>query len=148
MSPCLRSEISPTEIRTTLDGIRDGWDGRIVVVFQPHRYTRVRDLREEFECSFYQADVLLVTDIYPAGEAPLEGVDADSLAQGIIAHGHRDVVRVPRVEDVPVALRERVQPGDLVVTLGAGDVTGVGDRLLEQLRADYTGKRETPGSGT
>ena len=138
----------PTEIRTTLDAVRDGWDGRIVVVFQPHRYTRVRDLREEFECSFYQADVLLVTDIYPAGEAPLEGVDADSLAQGIIAHGHRNVVRVPRVEDVPVALRELVQPGDLVVTLGAGDVTGVGDRLLEQLRADYTGKRETPGSGT
>ena len=85
---------------------------------------------------------------YPAGEAPLEGVDADSLAQGIIAHGHRNVVRVPRVEDVPVALRERVRPGDLVITLGAGDVTGVGDRLLEQLRADYTGKRETPGSGT
>ncbi len=138
----------PTEIRTTLDAVRDGWDGRIVVVFQPHRYTRVRDLREEFECSFYQADVLLITDIYPAGEAPLEGVDADSLAQGIIAHGHRDVVRVPRVEDVPMALCERVQAGDLVITLGAGDVTGVGDRLLEQLRADYTGKRETPGSGT
>jgi UDP-N-acetylmuramate--alanine ligase len=138
----------PTEIRTTLDAVRDGWDGRVVVVFQPHRYTRVRDLREEFECSFYQADVLLITDIYPAGEAPLEGVDADSLAQGIIAHGHRNVVRVPRVEDVPVALRERVRPGDLVITLGAGDVTGVGDRLLEQLRADYTGKRETPGSGT
>jgi len=138
----------PTEIRATLDGARDGWNGRIVVVFQPHRYTRVRDLREEFECSFYQADVLLVTDIYPAGEAPLEGVDADSLAQGIISHGHRDVVRVSRVEDVPTALRERVRPGDLVITLGAGDVTGVGDRLLEQLRADYNGKRETPGSGT
>ena len=138
----------PTEIRTTLDAVREGWDGRIVVVFQPHRYTRVRDLREEFECSFYQADVLLITDIYPAGEAPLEGVDADSLAQGIITHGHRDVVRVPRVEDVPAALRKRVQSGDLVITLGAGDVTGVGDRLLEQLRAETTGVRETPGSGT
>ncbi len=137
----------PTEIRTTLDAVRDGWDGRIVVVFQPHRYTRVRDLREEFECSFYQADVLLITDIYPAGEAPLEGVDADSLAQGIIAHGHRDVVRVPRVEDVPVALCERVQAGDLVITLGAGNVTSVGDRLLEQLRADHAGKRESPGNG-
>ncbi len=138
----------PTEIRTTLDAVREGWDGRIVVVFQPHRYTRVRDLREEFECSFYQADVLLITDIYPAGEAPLEGVDADSLAQGIITHGHRNVVRVPRVEDVPAALRERVQSGDLVITLGAGDVTDVGDRLLEQLRAETTGVRETPGSGT
>jgi UDP-N-acetylmuramate--alanine ligase len=138
----------PTEIRTTLDAVRDGWDGRIVVVFQPHRYTRVRDLREEFECSFYQADLLLITDIYPAGEEPLEGVDADSLAQGIIAHGHRNVVQVPRVEDVPAALRERVQAGDLVITLGAGDVTGVGDRLLEQLRTGSTGKRETPRSGT
>jgi UDP-N-acetylmuramate--alanine ligase len=136
----------PTEIRTTLDAVRDGWNGRIVVVFQPHRYSRVRDLREEFERSFYQADVLLVTDIYPAGELPLEGVDADGLAQGIISHGHRCVVRVPRVEDVPVALRERVQSGDLVITLGAGDVTGVGERLLEQLRADFNGKRETPGN--
>lgn len=136
----------PTEIRTTLDGIRDGWNGRVVVVFQPHRYTRVRDLREEFERSFYQADVLLVTDIYAAGEPPLEGVDADSLAQGIISHGHRDVVRVPRIKDVPTVLLERVQPGDLVVTLGAGDVTNVGDLLLEKLRADSTRKRQTPGS--
>jgi UDP-N-acetylmuramate--alanine ligase len=138
----------PTEIRTTLDAVRDGWDGRIVVVFQPHRYTRVRDLKEEFERSFYQADLLMVTDVYAAGEEPVSGVDADTLAQGIIAHGHRNVVRVGDIQDVPLALRERLQPGDLVITLGAGDVTTVGDRLLEQLRADCDGKRHTPGKNS
>jgi UDP-N-acetylmuramate--alanine ligase len=135
----------PTEIRATLDAVRDGWDGRIVVVFQPHRFSRVRDLREEFERSFYQADFLVVTDIYPAGEEPIEGVDADGLTEGIIAHGHRDVMRVSRTDDVPAALRPQLRPGDLVITLGAGDVTRVSDALLDLLREEAAGGPEVRG---
>jgi UDP-N-acetylmuramate--alanine ligase len=129
----------PTEIRATLDAAREGWDRRIVVVFQPHRFTRVHALKEEFERSFYQADAVVVTDIYPAGEEPIDGVDADVLARGIVAHGHKDVTRVPRVKDVPAALRPRLRNGDLVITLGAGDVTEVGDELLALLRSEAAG---------
>jgi UDP-N-acetylmuramate--alanine ligase len=126
----------PTEIRATLDAAREGWPGRILVVFQPHRFTRVRDLQEEFERSFYQADAVVVTDIYPAGEEPIPGIDADLLARGIRAHGHKDVTRVGRAKDAPAALRPRLERGDLVITLGAGDVTEVGDEILALLRAE------------
>ena len=125
----------PTEIRATLEAARQGWPGRIVVVFQPHRYTRVRDLRDEFARSFYEADLVVVTDIYPAGEEPIVGVDADDLARAIAAHGHRDVTRVPWTGDVAAALRPRLGDGDLVISLGAGDVTEVPDALLALLRS-------------
>jgi UDP-N-acetylmuramate--alanine ligase len=126
----------PTEIRATLEAAREGWPGRILVVFQPHRFTRVRALQAEFERSFYQADAVVVTDIYPAGEEPIAGIDADLLARGIRAHGHKDVTRVQRAKDAPAALRPRLQAGDLVLTLGAGDVTEVGDEILALLRAE------------
>ena len=129
----------PTEIRATLEAAREGWTGRIVAVFQPHRFTRVRELMEEFERSFSRADVLLVTDIYPAGEDPIPGVNADRLASGITEHGHPDVTRVRGPRDVPEALRPRLQQGDLVITLGAGDVTEVSDDLLTMLRAEVAG---------
>jgi len=134
----------PTEIRAALEGAREGWKRRIVVVFQPHRFTRVRDLKEEFERSFYHADVVVVTDIYPAGEDAIPGVDADRLAAGIAEHGHRDVTRVARTKDVPAALRSRLEEGDLVITLGAGDVTEVSDQLLAMLRSEVAGAQ--PGS--
>jgi UDP-N-acetylmuramate--alanine ligase len=124
----------PTEIRATLEAARGGWPGRIVVAFQPHRFSRVAALRDEFARSFDHADILLVTDIYPAGEEPIPGVDADDLARAIAAHGHRDVTRVRRIADVPGALRPRLLEGDLVITLGAGDVTEVPDALLAQIR--------------
>ena len=126
----------PAEIRATLAAAKAGFDRRVITVFQPHRYTRTLHLRQEFLTSFYQADVLLVMDIYPAGEAPIEGVHARDLAQGIAAHGHREVIYLDndrqRIIDV---LCEIVRPGDLVLTLGAGDVGSLSDRLLTQLSA-------------
>ncbi len=119
----------PAEVRATLQGAREGFKRRVVCLFQPHRYTRTRDLMDEFATAFNDADVLLLTDIYAAGEEPIAGAGAADLAEAIRACGHRDVTLVPRAELARVA-RERVRPGDLVLTLGAGDITAVGPELL------------------
>src|SRR5881397_1968082 len=127
----------PAEIRATLAAAKAGFDCRVVTVFQPHRYTRTRDLRQEFLTAFNQADVLIVLDIYAAGEAPIPGVTAEDLAEGIRAHGHRDVTylggdRARVVEHIC----EMARTGDLVITLGAGDVSQLGSELLKYLDRD------------
>ncbi|RLB79201.1 MAG: UDP-N-acetylmuramate--L-alanine ligase [Deltaproteobacteria bacterium] len=125
----------PTEIQATLNTARECWpDKRLVVVFQPHRYTRTKDLYDRFVKSFNQADVLVLTPIYPAGEDPLDGVDAQWLAKGIKEHGHKDVTTVGNNEAAVAELVRKVKKGDMVITLGAGDVYKVGERLLEILR--------------
>jgi UDP-N-acetylmuramate--alanine ligase len=121
----------PAEIRATLAAAKAGFDRRVITVFQPHRYTRTHHLRQEFLTAFYQSDVLLVMDIYPAGEAPIPGVHARDLADGIAAHGHREVVYMDgNRQGILDYLRECARPGDLVLTLGAGDVGQLGGELL------------------
>ena len=127
----------PAEIRATLAAAKAGFDRRVVTVFQPHRYTRTRDLRQEFLTAFNQADVLIVLDIYPAGEAPIPGVTAEDLADGIRTHGHRNVTYLGSDRARAVAhLAEITRPGDLVLTLGAGDVGQLGPELLARIEAD------------
>jgi UDP-N-acetylmuramate--alanine ligase len=127
----------PTEIRATLAAAKAGFDGRVVVVFQPHRYTRTLHLRQDFLTAFNQADVLAVMDVYSAGEPVIPGVTGEDLAEGIGAHGHRRVTYVgsdrARVLD---HVCEVVRPGDLVLTLGAGDVSQIGPELLRRLAAE------------
>ena len=123
----------PTEIRATLAGAKEGWGCRVVVVFQPHRYTRTRDLFADFCTAFYQADVLVVTDIYPAGEAPIAGVTAQALTAAIREHGHRDATYAESREAAVERVAKAARPGDMVLTLGAGDVWKVGAALLERL---------------
>jgi UDP-N-acetylmuramate--alanine ligase len=122
----------PAEVKATLLGAREAFSRRIVCVFQPHRYSRTHDLMGEFATAFNDADVLLLTDVYAAGEEPIPGATAPALAEAIRACGHRDVSHVPRA-GLARAARERLQPGDLVITLGAGDVTQVGPELLALL---------------
>jgi UDP-N-acetylmuramate--alanine ligase len=122
----------PAEVKATLLGAREAFKRRVVCLFQPHRYTRTRDLMPEFATAFNDADVLLLTDIYAAGEEPIAGATAESLADAIRACGHRDVSLVPRADLARVA-RERVRPGDIVLTLGAGDITAAGPELLGPL---------------
>ncbi|HET7823903.1 MAG TPA: UDP-N-acetylmuramate--L-alanine ligase [Anaeromyxobacter sp.] len=122
----------PAEVKATLLGAREAFHRRIVCLFQPHRYTRTRDLLPEFATAFNDADVLLLTDIYAAGEDPIPGATAESLANAVRACGHRDVTLVPRVE-LARAAKQRLRKGDLVLTLGAGDVTQVGPELLALL---------------
>jgi UDP-N-acetylmuramate--alanine ligase len=126
----------PAEVQATLAAAKAGFDCRVVTVFQPHRYSRTLHLRQDFVTAFNQADVLLVMDIYPAGEAPIPGVTAEHLAEGIRAHGHRDVTYVGSDrERVVQRLLEIVRPGDLVLTLGAGDVGQIGPDVLRRLGA-------------
>jgi UDP-N-acetylmuramate--alanine ligase len=122
----------PAEVAATLRGAREAFGRRVVCLFQPHRYTRTRDLLQDFAAAFHDADVLLLTDVYAAGEEPIPGVSSARLVEVVRARGHGDVTLVPRAE-LARAARARVRPGDLVLTLGAGDVTQVGPELLELL---------------
>jgi UDP-N-acetylmuramate--alanine ligase len=120
----------PTEVLATLAGARRAFERRLVVAFQPHRYSRTHDLLKEFVTSFNDADVLFVSSVYAAGEEPIPGATGDALAEAIRAHGHRDVTYVEKRTDLPQALLPRLREGDLVLTLGAGDITHVGPELL------------------
>jgi UDP-N-acetylmuramate--alanine ligase len=124
----------PAEIKVTLAAACSGWNRRIVAVFQPHRYSRTQALFDEFVTAFYQADYLVVMDIYAAGETPIPGVEARLLAEGIAGHGHREVHFCPDAEAVMAHLQQVVKPGDLVLTLGAGNVWQVGETLAEWLK--------------
>ncbi len=123
----------PTEIVATLDAARHARTRRIVAVFQPHRYTRVRALEEEFARAFNQADVLVVLPIYAAGEDRLPEVNAQRLVEKIRKHGHRDVTYVPDFESAEHFLMDNLREGDLLVTLGAGDVWKIGEDILGSL---------------
>ncbi|MGH9970013.1 MAG: UDP-N-acetylmuramate--L-alanine ligase [Pyrinomonadaceae bacterium] len=125
----------PTEIKATLAAAKIGSGGRrIVVLFQPHRYSRTHDLMEEFARSFNNADSLFITDIYPASEEPIEGVTAEVLTEAIKRFGHKDAHHIGPLENAATTLRDHVQPDDLVVTLGAGTVSRVSEQLLTLLR--------------
>ncbi len=121
----------PTEIAATLAAARLGFpERRIVVAFQPHRYTRTQALLDEFGQAFFDADVVVVTDIYAASEPPIPGLTGRTLVDAILAHGQREAHYVPRIEDMPKALDEFTQAGDLLLTLGAGTITHVGPQFL------------------
>jgi UDP-N-acetylmuramate--alanine ligase len=125
----------PAEVMATLEAAQRAYGRRIVAAFQPHRYTRTHHCFHELTRAFNRADVLLLADVYAAGEAPIEGATSDVLAQAVRAHGHRDVSHVGPRERVVDELLARVRPGDIVITLGAGDITKCGPAFLDALRA-------------
>lgn len=129
----------PVEIQATLDAAAEGWDDRrIIAVFQPHRYTRIHDLLQEFCRSFHRAHHVVVCPVYAAGEAPIEGVDGTALVTGIAEHGHRSVIGVADLDTAVAHLAGFVRPGDLVITLGAGDVNRVCGALAARLAVRET----------
>lgn len=125
----------PTEIAAVLSAAREAWRRRILVVFQPHRYSRSKLLRDEFGRVFRDADTVFVLPIYPAGEEPLPGVTGEDLAAAMVEHGHDDVRSVADLEEARRALHDEMRPGDLVLTLGAGDVYRIAHRLADDLQA-------------
>ncbi len=126
----------PAEIQATLTAAAEAWPHRrVIAVFQPHRYTRVRDLFDDFARSFNQAGQVIVAPIYRAGEQPIEGIDSAHLAAALGEHGHRAVVAVDSLDAALQSVLDRVQPGDVVLTLGAGDVNRICVDTAAALRA-------------
>jgi UDP-N-acetylmuramate--alanine ligase len=113
----------PTEIRAVLAAAREGAEGRVIAVVQPHRYTRLQSLMDDFQSAFNDADVVFVVPVYPAGEEPIEGVDAPALAEGLRAHGHRMVSAVADLDELCRNLRDLAAEGDMIICMGAGDIT-------------------------
>ncbi|MDR2697411.1 MAG: UDP-N-acetylmuramate--L-alanine ligase [Holophagales bacterium] len=121
----------PTEIAATLSGARSGFpDRRIVVAFQPHRYSRTQALLDEFARAFFEADVVVVSDIYPASETPIPGLTGQTLVDALRSTGQREVHYIPDIQNMPSALREITQSKDLLITFGAGNITQVGSAFL------------------
>ncbi len=140
----------PAEVRTTLDAARRGDQKRVLAVFQPHRYTRTQLCFQEFLGAFHDADVLIVTDIYAAGEKELMGVHARKIVEGVRKQGHKEVFYLPTFPEILAFLEKACRPGDLVLTLGAGNVHQVGDQLLAVLEKDGGKKKKVrapAGSG-
>ncbi|MEK6601355.1 MAG: UDP-N-acetylmuramate--L-alanine ligase, partial [Candidatus Binatota bacterium] len=124
----------PVEIQATLQAIRDGWKRPLTVVFQPHRYSRTRDLFDEFLISFEGADRLVLTEVYAAGEEALPGIGGEVLYQAIKRKGHLEVEFIPDKREIAGQLVPRLRAGDIVLTLGAGDIYRVGEEIVEALR--------------
>jgi UDP-N-acetylmuramate--alanine ligase len=129
----------PAEIEATLDAAARGFERRVVVAFQPHRYTRTQSLFDEFTRSFNKADLVFVTEVYPAGEKPIEGATGKALAEAIRAHGHHAVEYVADKKNVTKALLDVVRPGDIVIALGAGDINASARELAVVLEAQSGG---------
>ena len=125
----------PVEIRAVLAAAREGAAGRVVAVVQPHRFTRLRDLMGEFQGAFNDADMVFVAPVYAAGEAAIVGVDSQALADGLKARGHRMVATVEGLGDLAARLRDIAAPGDMVICLGAGDITRWAAELADGVRA-------------
>lgn len=129
----------PTEIKATLNAARSGWDRRIITVFQPHRYSRTAALFDDFTTAFYETDQLIIVDIYAAGEEPIADISAEKLAAQVSGHGHKDVHYLADREQVIEHLLAHCHSGDIVITLGAGNVWQIGEEFGKRLQA---GRRE------
>jgi UDP-N-acetylmuramate--alanine ligase len=132
----------PVEIRAVLSAARDSTSGRVIAVVQPHRFTRLRDLMEDFTNAFVEADVVLVAPVYAAGEAPIPGIDGQALAEGIRAHGHRMVQTVSGPGELAQVLRDLAADGDMVICMGAGDITKWAAGLGEAIRTEREAKSD------
>jgi len=132
----------PVEISAVLAAARQAAKGKVIAVVQPHRYTRLRDLFEPFCTCFNDADIVVVADVYEAGEQPIEGADRDHLVEGLRARGHRQAQPLPSAEALPGLINELAAPGDLVVCLGAGNITAWANALPGELQ-----KLQSSGGG-
>jgi UDP-N-acetylmuramate--alanine ligase len=137
----------PTEIRAVLAAAREGAEGRVIAVMQPHRYTRLQALMDDFQNAFNDADAVFVTPVYPAGEEPIDGVDSTALAEGLRARGHRMVRTVTSQKELSRELRDLAAEGDMVICMGAGDITKWAAALPDEVREERRHKSPLPLAG-
>ena len=125
----------PTEVAATLAAARNWWSGRIIAVFQPHRFSRTLHCREGFLTAFQNADIILLTDIYPAGEEPIEGVTSEALARDLqsVALVTQKVAYMGNLESTKKAVLAQMSPGDLILCLGAGSITRIPEQLIDSI---------------
>jgi UDP-N-acetylmuramate--alanine ligase len=123
----------PTEVQATIAAARNGWNKRIISVFQPHTYTRTRDFYKDFGKSFDDSDILIVTDVYPAREKPIEGVNGKLIADTAISYGHKNVIYAETLDEAYNYVKEILKEGDLLLTLGAGDIWKLANRLAAEI---------------
>jgi len=124
----------PTEIKATLEGIRNSFAGKIAVVFQPHLYSRTKTFLNEFGSSFFDSDILVVTDIFPAREKPIEGITGEVVAKAAVGSGHKQVKYIGNKKDIPAYLKSKLTSGDLVIVIGAGDIYRLSPGILKELK--------------
>ena len=137
----------PVEISAVLRAARTAYTGRVIAVVQPHRYSRLQSLFLDFCTCFNDADTVIVADVYAAGEQPIEGVDRDHLVEGLRAHGHRHVIALPGADALASIVSQVARPGDLVVCLGAGNITQWAAALPAQLQVEISGSAAKAGQG-
>ncbi len=123
----------PEEIKATLKGVKEAFNREVIVVFQPHRYSRTQALLNSFATAFYNADKLIVTEIYPAGEEKIEGISGEVLYERIKDFGHKDVIFIPEFNEIIKYLKEVITDNSIVITLGAGNVWQIGEKLLGKM---------------
>ncbi len=121
----------PTEIKATLQAARNGWQRRIVAVFQPHTYTRTQAFYKEFGSSFDDADIAIITDVYPAREEPIEGITGKIIADAAVHFGHKGIIYIPKLEDVQGELKKILESGDILITIGAGNIYKLSNEFLK-----------------
>jgi UDP-N-acetylmuramate--alanine ligase len=134
----------PVEIAAVLGAARQAAEGNVVAVVQPHRYSRLASLFDDFCRCFNDADTVIVADVYAAGEAPIPGIDRDALVEGLLARGHRHALSLSASADLAPLIRDLTKPGDLVVCLGAGSITGWANALPAELDRLAAGRDGTP----
>jgi len=123
----------PTEIKATLEGVRRSFEGRIIVVFQPHLYSRTKAFYNEFGASFFDSDMLLILEIFPSREKPIEGITGRMVAEAALKSGHKNVRFIENKDDIPGLLKAELKSGDLVVVIGAGDIYRLSPKILKEL---------------
>lgn len=123
----------PTEIQSTLEAARKGWDRRIIAIFQPHTYSRTLSFYKEFASSFDNADILVITDVYPSREKPIEGVTGELIANQAKKYGHKNVIYIPNYDDITSTVMAILKENDIVITIGAGSIYKIAEQIFQQL---------------
>jgi UDP-N-acetylmuramate--alanine ligase len=126
----------PTEIKATLEAAKQGWASRTIAIFQPHRYSRLSRLMDEFATAFNQADILFLTEIYPAGETPVKGVTGKVLYEEIREFGHKNVIFEKNQEKIPELVEKAAKPGDMIFVLGAGNISQIIPKIIKRLEGE------------